>query len=75
MSDVRNAVKISTRLKWTRSETGRHLHEQVPIADKAHLLDYSNPVIGKIMSQFRTGYNRLNKYRHQVGHSLTLYCK
>ena len=25
------------------------------------------------MSEFRTGYNEINKYRHQIGQSLTPY--
>ena len=38
MSDVKSAVKISTKLKWqirlTRSKTGRQLNELVPVLEE-----------------------------------------
>ncbi|CAG2188197.1 unnamed protein product [Mytilus edulis] len=38
-------------------------------------LDKPNNQIGRILSEIRTGYSRLNKYRNQIGQSLTPYCE
>ncbi|CAG2230925.1 unnamed protein product [Mytilus edulis] len=57
-------------------ETGRQLHKLFPIMmiiGKTHPCDYSNPVVGRIISEFRTDYNRLNKYCHQIGHTVNLF--
>lgn len=79
MSDVRCAVKMSTKLKWqsrwTISETGRQLFNLIPIVGKDAQLDKPNNQIGRILSEIRTGYSRLNKYRNQIGQSLTPYCE
>ena len=79
MSDDRSAVKISTKLKWqsrwTIDETGRHPYDMVPIVGKIVQLDIPNTQVGLILSELKTDYCRLNKYRKQLGQSLTPYCE
>jgi hypothetical protein len=33
-----------------------------------------NPQIGRVLTEMRTGYSRLNKYRNNIGQSLTPLC-
>jgi hypothetical protein len=33
-----------------------------------------NPQIGRVLTEIRTGYSRLNKYRNNIGQSLTPLC-
>lgn len=39
----------------------------VPIVGKIVQLDFPNTQIDRILSELRTDYNRLNKYRSQLG--------
>jgi prenyltransferase beta subunit len=40
----------------------------------ASYLDMPNPQIGRVLTEMRTGYSRLNKYRNNIGQSPTLLC-
>jgi hypothetical protein len=70
MSDVKQAVKTSTKIKWqnrwTISESGRQLYDPIPMVGNASHLDMPNPQIGRVLTEMRTGYSRLNKYRNNV---------
>ena len=48
MSDVKQAVKTSTKIKWqnrwTFSESGRQLNDLIPMVGNASHLDMPNPV-------------------------------
>ena len=50
MSDVKQAVKTSTKIKWqnrwTISEAGRQLYDLIPMVGNANHLDMPNPQIG-----------------------------
>jgi hypothetical protein len=69
VSDVKQAVKTSTKIKWqngwTISESGRQLYDLIPMVGNANHLDMPNPQIG---------YSRLSKYRNNIGQSLTPLC-
>ena len=51
MSDVKQAVKTSTKIKWqnrwTISESGRQLYDLIPMVGNACHLDMPNPQIGR----------------------------
>jgi hypothetical protein len=74
MSDVKQAVKTSTKIKWqnrwTVSEWGRQLYD----VTWYQWLEMPNPQIGRVLTEMRTGYSRLNKYRNNIGQSLTPLC-
>ena len=78
MSDVKHAVKTTTKMKWqnrwTISETGRHLYQLLPNVGTTLNLDLPSPQTGKILTELRTGYSQLQKYRYNVGQSLTPLC-
>ena len=78
MSDVKQAVKTSTKIKWqngwTISESGRQLYDLIPMVGNANHLDMPNPQIGRVLTEMRTGYSRLNKYRNNIGQSLMPLC-
>jgi len=40
------------------------------VGNASHL-DMPNLQIGRVMTETRTGYSRLNKYRNNIGQSLT----
>jgi hypothetical protein len=50
MSDVKQAVKTSTKIKWqnrwTISGSGRQLYDLIPMVGNASHLDMPNPQIG-----------------------------
>jgi ribonuclease HI len=78
MSDVKQAVKTSTNIKWqnrwTISESGRQLYDLIPMVGNASYLDMPKPQIGRGLTEMRTGYSRLNKYRNNIGQSITPLC-
>ena len=78
MSDVKQAVKTSTKIKWqnrwTISESGRQLYDLIPMVGNASHLDMPNPQIGRVLTEMRTGYSRLNKYRNNIGQTPTPLC-
>jgi hypothetical protein len=78
MSDVKQAVKTSTNIKWqnrwTISESGRQLYDLIPMVGNASYLDMPKPQIGRGLTEMRTGYSRLNKYRNNIGQSPTPLC-
>jgi ribonuclease HI len=78
MSDVKQAVKTSTKMKWqnrwTISESGRQLYDLIPMVGNASHLDMPNPQIGRVLTEMRTGYSKLNKYRNNIGQSPTPLC-
>jgi hypothetical protein len=78
MSDVKQAVKTSTKIKWqnrwTISESGRQLYDLKPMVGNASFLDMPNPQIGRVLTEMITGYSRLNKYRNNIGQSHTPLC-
>jgi hypothetical protein len=78
MSDVKRAVKTSTKIKWqnrwTISESGRQLNDLIPMVGNASHLDMPNPQIGRVLTEMRIGYSRLNKYRNNIGQSPTALC-
>jgi hypothetical protein len=78
MSDVKQALKTSTKIKWqnrwTISESGRQLYDLIPMVGNASHLDMPNPQIGRVLTEMRTGYSRLNKYWNNIGKSLTTLC-
>ena len=77
-SDIRSAVKKSTKEKWQfrwdNSETGRQLYNLQEKVGQPSILDWPNQHTGQIITELRTGYSRLNKYKHQVGISKTSKC-
>jgi hypothetical protein len=82
MSDVKQAVKTSTKIKWqnrwTISESGRQLYDLIPMVGNASHLDIPNPQIGRVLTEMRTGYSRLNKYwnKHRsVPHATMRLCR
>jgi hypothetical protein len=52
------------------SESGRHLYDPIPMDGNACHLDMPNPQIGRVLTEMRTGYSRLNKYRNNIGEFL-----
>jgi hypothetical protein len=40
----------------------------------ANHLDIPNPQIGRVLTEMRTGYSRLYKYRNNIDQSLTPLC-
>jgi hypothetical protein len=61
MSDVKQAVKTSTKIKWqnrwTISESGRQLYDLIPMVGNASHLDMPNPQRGRVLTEMRTGCN------------------
>jgi hypothetical protein len=43
------------------------------VGNASHL-DMPSPQIGRVFTERRTGYSRLNKYRNNIGLSLTPLC-
>jgi hypothetical protein len=43
------------------------------VGNASHL-DMPNSQIGRVLTEMRTGYSRLNKYRNNIGQSLTPLC-
>jgi hypothetical protein len=43
------------------------------VGNASHL-DMPNPQIGRVLTEMRTGYSRLNKYRNNIGQSLMQLC-
>ena len=43
------------------------------VGNASHL-DMPNPQIGRVLTEMRTGYSRLNKYGNNIGQSLTPLC-
>jgi hypothetical protein len=43
------------------------------VGNASHL-NMPNPQIGRVLTEMRTGYSRLNKYRNNIGQSLTPLC-
>jgi hypothetical protein len=71
MSDVKQAVKTSTKIKWqnrwTISESGRQLYDPIPMVGNAKPTDRQS---------FDRDENRIQqtKYRNNIGQSLTPLC-
>jgi hypothetical protein len=57
MSDVKQAVKTSTKIKWqnrwTISESGRQLYDLIPMVGNASHLDIPNTQIGRVLTEMR----------------------
>jgi hypothetical protein len=43
----------------------------MPMVGNASHLDMPIPQIGRVLTEMRTGYSRLNKYRNNIDQSLT----
>ena len=78
MSDVKQAVKTSTKIKWqnrwTISESERKLYDLIPMVGNGSHVDMPNPQLDRVLTKMRTGYSRLNKYRNNIGKSPTPLC-
>ena len=46
----------------------------IPLVGNACHLDMPNPQIGRVLTEMGTGYSKLNKYRNNIGQSLTPLC-
>ena len=58
------STKIKWQNRWTISESGRQLYDLIPIVGNASHLDMPDSQIGRVLTEMRTGYSRLNKYRN-----------
>ena len=65
MSDVKQAVKTSTKIKWqnrwTISESGRQLYDLIPMVGNASHLDMPIPQIGRVLTRDE---NRIQQTKH-----------
>ena len=78
INDVKQAAQENIKLKWQRrwdlSNQGRHLHTITPGVGSNRCSDKPSKEIAIIISELRTGYSRLNKYRYNLGHCESPLC-
>ena len=69
--DIITASKKSAKQKWQRqwnnSEKGRTFHKYQKSVENIPKLDYPNKYIYSIITGLRSGYTRLNQYKHMIG--------
>ena len=78
LADIKHAARQSVlkrwQCRWDLSDHGRHLYEIVPTISTNVTLDRPSKHHGTILSQLRTGYCHLNKYKFQLGQAETPIC-
>ena len=79
VQDVKRHARVSIRYKWQqRWDIGlseRDLYLCKPILKSNPRLDYPNIKLYSQMLQLRTGYSKLNDYRHKLGQVGTRFCE
>ena len=79
VQDIKRHARVSIRYKWQQrwdiGESGRDFYLCKPFLKSNPRLDYPNIKLYKKMLQLRTGYSKLNDYRHKLGQVETRYCE
>ena len=79
VQDVKRHARVSIRYKrqqrWDIGESERDFYLCKPFLISNPRLDYPNIKLYKKMLQLRTGYSKLNDYRHKLGQVETRYCE
>ena len=80
VQDVKRHARVSIRYKlqqrWDIGESGRDFYLYKPFLKSNPRLDYPNiKLYKKTTLQLRTGYSKLNGYRHKLGQVETRYCE
>ena len=79
VQDIKTHARVSIRYKWQQmwdiGESRRDFYLCKPFLKSNPRLDYPNIKLYKKMLQLRTGYSKLNDYRHKLGQVETRYCE
>ena len=79
VQDIKRHARVSMRYKWQQrwdiGESGRDFYLCKPFLKSNLHLDYPNIKLYKKMLQLRTGYSKLNDYRHKLWQMETRYCE
>ena len=79
VQDIKRHARVSIRYKWQQrwdiGESGRDFYLCKPFLKSNPRLDYPNIKLYEKMLQLRTGYSKLNDYRHKLGQVETRYCE
>ena len=79
VQDIKRHARVSIRYKWQQrwdiGESGRDFYLCKPFLKSNPRLDYPNIKLYKKMLQLRTGYSKLNDYRHKLWQVETRYCE
>ena len=79
VQDIKRHARVSTRYKWQQrwdiGESGRDFFLCKPFLKSDPRLDFPNIKMFKQILQLRTGYSKLNDYRHKLGQVETRFCE
>ena len=71
VQDIKRHARVSTRYKWQQRwdiwESGHDFFLCKPFLESDPRLDFPNIKMFKQILQLRTGYSKLNDYRHKLG--------
>jgi len=72
---ARRSVSAKWQRQWDRADTGRRLYGFKPMVSLKNSSDISSRHHTSIISQLRTGYCQLNRYRHRLGFTPSPRCE
>ena len=79
VQNVKRHTRVSIRYKWQQrwgiGLSGRDFDLCKPILKSNPRLDYPNIKLYRQMLQLRTGYSKMNDYRHKLGQVETRFCE
>ena len=79
VQDIKRHARVSTQYKWQQrwdiGESGRDFFLCKPFLKSDPRLDFPTIKTFKQILQLRTGYSKLNDYRHKLGQVETRFCE
>ena len=72
---ARVSIRYNGHQRWDIGESGQDFYLCKPFLKNYPRLDYLNFKLHRKMLQQRTGYSKLNDYRHKLGQVETRYCE